>query len=268
MEGNQTEAVAISKTYSFEGLLDFGNKIIKSGLTPLKKAEDVVAAILLGRELGLSEMVSVNNLYSVNGKASASIHVINALLQKAGIVIEVINNYEPCVRTVMKGTDGKPELDEQNNPIILREIFASEAPLEDEIKGKKIVNYKTIVKLTRQVKQPNNTYKDMTVISSFSYQDAVMAGLHTKDNWKNYPKVMTLNRALAFGGRLIGADILLGLYETSELADAHNVNYSVNNDGKVTIINPVVTPNANTESIEEVNEVSFSIDNSQNTSKN
>jgi hypothetical protein len=256
METQEKEAVAISKINDFQGLLTFGNNIIKSGLTPLKKGEDVVAAILLGRELGLGEMVSVNNIYSVNGKAAASIHVINALLQKAGVVVEVLHDYEPCVRTVMKGDDGNPVKDEKGNTVILREIFASEIPLENEIKGKIISNYKTVVKFTRQLKQPDGKYKDTSVISSFSYQDSVIAGLNTKDNWKNYPKVMTLNRALAFGGRLIGADILLGLYEVSELADAHNIDYKLEPNGKTTIIIPEEKPIINTTSIEEVKEVS------------
>lgn len=250
---DSTTALQVGNPAQLEALKVFGNEILKSGLTPLKTGEAIVAAILFGKELGLNAMMSVNNIYPINGKATAGIHLINALLIKAGVVTKIIRDYEPCVAFAMKGEDGKATLYDENgatvtrggdgkapqgvkaSPQISRIGFADEAPRDYEIKGTKIVNFKTVVEMTRKVKQPNNTYTDMTIQASFSWQEAVEAGLSEKANWK-YPRVMCMNRACAFCGRQIAPDALLGLYETSELADIHNIPYSIQED-KVVIIN-------------------------------
>lgn len=241
---------------SLDELEAFGNRIATSGFTPLKEGKDVVAAILYGRELGLPEMTSVNNIYPINGKGTLSVHLLNALLQKNGIVVEVIKNYEPCMNFAFKGEDGKAaiykggvlgkrlqdgSIPEGYAPLILREGFADETPKDFEVKGTSITNYKTVLRFTRMLKQLNGTYKETIIESSFSLAEAQVAELYPqKNNWKNYPKQMTLNRALAFGARLIAADITMGMYETSELADAVNLPYTVIQNGeKVQILDPV-----------------------------
>lgn len=223
---------------SFNELKSWGAEIVKSGLTPLKTGEAVVAAVMMGKELGLEPMISVNNIIPINGKATLGIHLINSLLLKAGIVTEIVRNYEPCVGFAMKGDDGKAMLD-GGKPVILRIGFADEEAKDHEVKGKNIVDYKTIVKMTRILKQEDGKFAPMSVTASFSYQESLTADLAKKDNWSKYPKQMCLQRATAFAGRLIGADILLGMYETSELCDAHNIPYVVQEEGKVTIIEPV-----------------------------
>lgn len=270
----QSKAVTTSTLTEFanlEQLQLFGEQIVKSGLTPFKKGEQAVAAILFGKELGLGAMISVNNIHSINGRASVGIHIINALLQSAGVVVEVLRNYEPCVATVLKGEDGNPvmfdvsgveaksndkkEYPQGCRPQFLREIFIDELPADYEIKGKRISNFKTVVKLTRKLKQPDGSWKDVVIIQSFSKTDADIADLSGKDNWRNHPKVMALNRAIAFGGRLIASDILLGVYETSEIADTYNVPYKVDDNGKVTIINKDLNTNVDSTTFEEVKEV-------------
>lgn len=231
----------------------FGNRVAASGFTPLTEGKAVVAAILYGRELGLPEMTSVNNIYPINGKGTLSVHLLNALLQKNGIVVEVIRNYEPCMNFAFKGEDGKAaiyksgiltkrnpdgSIPEGCSPLILREGFADETPKDHEVKGTSITNYRTILRFTRMLKQMNGTYKESVIESSFSLLEAQQAELFPqKSNWKNYTKQMTLNRALAFGARLIAADITMGMYETSELADTVDIPYKmVQNGDKVEII--------------------------------
>ncbi|MEK6881511.1 MAG: hypothetical protein AABY22_17950, partial [Nanoarchaeota archaeon] len=95
---NAKETVSINNIDTFnsiEDLLEFGAKIAKSKLTPLKTAEDVMTAVLMGRDLGIKTMVAVNNIYPIEGKASCGIHIINALLLKAGVTWEVIEDYTP-----------------------------------------------------------------------------------------------------------------------------------------------------------------------------
>lgn len=202
---------------SMEAMEAWGDRVVKSGFTPLKTGSQVVSAVLLGRELGLGDMVSVNNIYPINGKATAGVHIINALLQKAGIIVEVVRNYEPCIRFGFKDKDGGFVKDKDGNPILLKIDFVDVTPKDNEVKGTTIVDYKTVVKFTRQLKQPNGSFKEIIHHSSYSWSEASQAGLLEKDNWKKYAKQMTLNRAIAFGGRFIAADIMFNLYETNEL---------------------------------------------------
>lgn len=254
---------------NLDEIMAFGKKVIDSGLSPLKKPQDVVAAILFGRELGMPPMVSINNIYPINGKGTLSVHMINALLQKNGVVVEVIKNYEPVVAFVLKeeGSDkaalfdktGRPvkrlatgEAPAESIPMVLREGFADESPKDHEVKGSRILGYRTVLKFTRKIKQPDNTWRDMIVESSYSTMEAYQANLmgnEKKENWVKYPKPMTLNRALAFGGRLVGADIMLGMYETSEMADANNMPYKIIDVDHIEVIEP--QPKATTSETQE-----------------
>lgn len=280
-----TELAATDTLTAFANLDElqtFGERIAKSGLTPLKEGKDIVAAVLYGREIGLSPMVSVNNIYPINGKGTLSVHIINALLQRSGVVVEVIRNYEPCVPIALKGEDGKAIIfdtngkeiqrdekgqipkDDKGNPLgkpfILREGFVDETLKDHEVRSNQIINYKTVLRFTRQLKQPFGPPRDQIIESSYSIAEARQAGLADKDNWKNYAKQMTLNRALAFGGRLIAADILMGMYETSELADATNTPYKVvdADNGKIEIQIPIKKEgekSSNTDSIPLAEEI-------------
>lgn len=217
---------------SMEEMLTFSASIAKSGLSPLKKAEDVMSAILMGKELGLGTMTAISNIYSINGKASLGVHVINALLLKAGITYQIMEDYFPVWGTKNKG-------------------------LPTEVKA--VIDYRTTIKFNRLVKRENGSYKEMEITSSYSISEARMAGLLEKDNWKNHPKTMTKNRALAIGGRMIAGDILLGCYETSELLESNNVRHSVTEDGTVTILESNSTkkePKAN--DVEEVHATEIS----------
>ena len=99
--------------------------------------------------------------------------------------------------------------------------------------------------MTRQIQQPDKSYRTMTITQSFSINEARQAfasNWEKKDNWKNFPKQMTLNRAISFCARAIAADVVNGMYETSELLDTTDVNYTINPDnGKVTVVNEVKT---------------------------
>lgn len=251
---------------TMDDLRKWGDEVAKSGFTPLKTGAGVVAAVITGQELGLSPMFSANNIYPINGKSTLGVHLINKLLLQAGIVAETIRDFEPCVNFVMKGANGQAIfLDKDNkevplengkpvtpaSAIVIREGFADESARENEIKGTRIVNYKTIVRLKRWLKQPNGTFELLTVFGSYSHNEAAIAGLLDKDNWKKYERTMCETRALVFGGRRIADDVLGGLPETSEFADTHNIPYTVE-EGKITIIQQNQSQtSANTENVSE-----------------
>jgi hypothetical protein len=250
---------AVTTSFQFTNLdqvREWGKEVVNSGLTPLKKPEAVVAAVMMGKELGLEPMVSVNNIIPINGKATLGIHLINALLLKAGVVTEVLREYEPCFRFALKG--------DNNDPIITKIDFIDGTLRDGESRGKSIVDYKTVVRMTRSIKQPDGSWKEMIITKSFSWSDAITAGLHEKDNWKNYPAILTLKMATVTAARIIAADVLLGMYETGEMADAAGVPYSMTDDGKVTIIESTVTKSKSNESFDEASVELTQKDDSEN----
>jgi len=177
------------------------------------------------------------------------------MLLKAGIITEIVRDYEPVFQTYFK-SEAKDGNKEELIPI--RQIFLDEKVEEGEGRGKKPVDYKTVVRFTRMLKQPDATYSKMTITSSFSYGEALTAGLLVKDNWKNHLKTMVRTRALAIGSKIIGDDIILGLYETSEMADMHDVDYEV--IGDTTVIKSKESQNKdNKSSLENIEEAQVEV---------
>lgn len=270
-ETNKTEVATITDLISFKDISElraYSDEIAKSKLTPLKTGADVMVAILTGKELGFGSMFSVNNIYPINGRGTLGVHAINAKLLQAGIVVEVLKDFEPCVNFVLKGDDDKPVLIDKNTgkevfrddkgnapkdsvPSIIREGFADESPKSHEIKGKKITNYKTVIKFTRKLKQIDGSYREMVAFGEFSTQEALTADLAGKDNWTKYAKTMVYTRAYTFGARKIADDIIGGLPESTEYADVKNIKYSIKEQGSFAIIQDENVSSINTDQVSE-----------------
>jgi hypothetical protein len=180
--------------------------IVKSGLTPHKKAEDALVAIRTGAELGFSEMVSLNNIHSINGKAGLGIHLLSALLLKNKIRYKVIKDFE---------------LVSTPNPTV-------NAP--SSTSG----NRETIIRFTRWHKNPDGTFDKDETDFRYTMAEAHLQGLLDKDNWKKMPKIMLRTRCLTLGARFIAPDVLLGMYEYSELAEIEKVDKDVVNNPEFT----------------------------------
>lgn len=252
--GNQSLELANTSFDSFkslEDMLKFGATICKSRLSPLDTPQDVVAALLMGKELGMGVMVSINNIYPINGKASSGIHIIAGQLLKAGISNELLSDNEPVFNIAIEGiTDAEGK----KTVIVVKKEPYSYTLKEGEHRGKTIVDRVTIIKFNRLLKQPNGEYIPMETISKFYKSDipnGYLDGPKAKDNWLNWMPVMMYTRCFTNGAKRIGDDVILGLYETSELADLNNIPCKIV-DGVVTIIHSGVKPTEKTNSsIEE-----------------
>lgn len=60
----------------------------------------------------------------------------------------------------------------------------------------------------------------LSEIVTYSWKDATAAQLTSKQNWQKYPRAMMWARCYSMGARRVASDLLLGLYETSEMIDA------------------------------------------------
>lgn len=201
-----------------ESLSNLAKYIITSKLCPLKTEGDVIVAILTGKELNLPPMVSISNIYPINGKATMGIHLIRAILLKNGIAFKKDLDYEPLYAYAVKDGNGTPKVigigTKANKP-------------ENATISNNPVDYITKYTFSRLIKRVDGSYIEQVASSSFKMSDAKAADLLDKTNWKNYPALMLDARAFSPGAREIASDLIFGLYSINELADSNNINYTM-----------------------------------------
>jgi len=192
---------------SIEDMLKLADVMIKTKLIPttLKQPEQVVAVILQGKELGFDAVTSLNNIHNIQGRATLGVHAIAALLKKKGITYKLI---EDGVFVKGDGTVDKVKIidtayKDRRTTIRFYENFHGKI-IENDI--------------------------------SFTIKEAQEQDLLNKSNWKRMQLIMLRARTLAIGARFVAPDALLGMYETSEWADAKKVDYNIDEEGEVTLI--------------------------------
>jgi len=200
-----TSAIVLAE--SWEAKLAIADSMIDGGLVPKSFANDpgaVISAVEMGLELGLGAWTSLNNIVTIQGKATLTLNAMLSLARSKGVLINIVKDYE---------------------------LVSIERRTKDGIK--KGSDRATVVVITRgeDIFSPSGKLLDSR-ISDYTYtkywQDAVKAELTEKDNWKRMPRQMLRARAITEALRLYAADILLGMYESTELADAKDVIIDIN----------------------------------------
>ena len=217
-------------------MMQLGTVLCKSQLVPLKKPEDVVVALMTGKELGLPFITSVSQIYPINGRPTLGVHIQKALLLKNGVVFEKIDDAEAIYEFVRTDKEGKVILTEKTikkdgkTTIIKVPIVESIGSAKEQPKdtAKKRIDFRTKYKFTRQIKMANGSYKEMIAYGSFTLIEAKEAGLTDKDVWVKYWRRMLDARAFTNGSREIADDLLLGIMTPSEL----DTNFYVNEKGE------------------------------------
>lgn len=87
------------------------------------------------------------------------------------------------------------------------------------------VDFVTEYKFTRY-KMINGKEREVTCVSHFSYSEAQTAELFKKDTYLKYARILIGHRAFTLGARDIGADLLMGVMESSELKIVENIDLS------------------------------------------
>lgn len=129
--------------------------LIKSKVLPpnIKTVETAYAVTMFGKELGFGTMQSFSHIVLVNGKPTISAVACNALMRRAGITIKTIYDAHYIYPNGEYSYFKKEE---------------SEKPLD-------------------RVSTLEVTRNGITELVSFSWKDAVLQELNTKDNWKRMP---------------------------------------------------------------------------------
>ena len=227
----------------------------KGALSKGKSAEALLAMYLKSRELGIGFASAADHMQVINNKTGVDIHIIKALLLKAGSSIwwEKLKDYEPRY----KYTDGsnvwikfgKADPDEFL-PVECMYVYDKETKNKCEADGKIAVwkddiapfDWITTYKFEREILLPyTKNVKILIEVSSFSWREAIVAKLpldktnqfNPDSNWQKYRKLMLDHRAFTFGARAIGSDLLMGVYETKELLDMNKISYTIDAEGQV-----------------------------------
>lgn len=147
--------------------------LVSSGLTPRGVDTPQKAFLIMaqGRELGLSTMQSLGNIYVVEGKVSLSSDLMAAMVLKSPVC-----EYLRCV-----------------------EMTPERATYTAKRRGGAEFRF------------------------SFSWEDAVKAGLTNRPNYKANPADMLRHRALSKCARAVFPDVVAGLYSRDEAEDIVDV---------------------------------------------
>jgi hypothetical protein len=155
----------------------------------VKTVEDAFTIAQMGRELGFETMQAFHYIVPIQGKLSLSAKAVGGLLRKGGV------KYVTKEDGVWVYPDGT----------------TSDTVLAGDVKP---IDRRTTILFVRD---------GLEEVCTFTWNDAKLQGLTTKDNWSRMPKEMLFARCLAKGANRIGPDLLLGLYTTEELTDTFNV---------------------------------------------
>jgi hypothetical protein len=148
----------------------------------IKSPEDAFMIVQQGRELGIEPATALNNIHIINGKINLSAILVNGLLQRNGVYVQVMVNKNgqrlDCLPIYGKDKEGKDT----------------------------IIDWVTGLRFTRRF--PDGFQLNEEVI--FKYSDARKAGLTDKDVWVKWKGPMLYWRAFTIGADRVAADILMG----------------------------------------------------------
>lgn len=215
---------------------------------------NAIQSILIGRNLGLDFFTAMDNIHIISTSKGdvtvTGIHIITALLNRAGVIIEYPRDYAPLCEykeIILKGSG--------NNIKFEFGALINEVDVEKELDKFHIVNSSTskeeIIKLSKERRilydggyrtfgttcRLTRHHRKATNVVEITYtlREATDAGLYRgvnsitgetvkgKDNWNLHYKTMLRNRPTAIAGRIIASDLLKGVYEYSEIPEAENI---------------------------------------------
>lgn len=265
--------------------LDFSNDMTGSLelLTSLVKSKKLGAKVntpevalgyyIKSKELGLPFISSIDHMFDVGGKTNIDVHLMRAMVLRAGVVYwETINNFAPlykyidgtgtviavgfddeCLPDTYEVAKGNTLIEKTDDANRIKSIgntpLAKKVHTVEYSQGKSIINRGTRYKFTRIIMLADGTSRTLTEMGEFTVAEAIDAGLHLKKDgsvsfdspWLKYPRNMLEHRAWTFGCRKIADDITFGLMERTEYLDMNKINYAIE-EGKAVVSDAASVP--------------------------
>lgn len=201
-----------------EELLSKAKSLVKSGLLPdsVDTPEKALVIMQKGKEFGFSAMTSFEHIVVISGKPSLDGAALGSLLLNNNIEYKVIKYCENVYEKDYKDDEVIYVKRKAGEEIKL--IPATEEQIEsnDPFLTKKVIDRITEIEFSRKSSITGNI---LTHRASFSYTDAVSAGLVDRDTYKKYFKNMLFWRALSKGANEFAPDVTLGMRMPDELGN-------------------------------------------------
>lgn len=211
---------------TLEKMRVFAREVVKSGVSNYKREADVILVLIRGKELGLQYGVSVNNIFAINGKTGMSVHLHKALLTKAGVYFELVEDYVPVYAYGMKTDKGFQAVG-----------TTTSTKVEGFQVSPAIIDRQTTYYFEREIRMPlSGEVRVKKVTMSFRYSEAVKAGLTEKDVWVKYDRSLMKARAFTNGSTEIASDVVQGMYGINELAMEFGKDFTIDDNLQETII--------------------------------
>ena len=93
--GNSLSSINLFDNEQLAAATAFLDKIMRSDKGGIKSVNDGLAILMRAKDLNMPFSTAIEHIHVINGKTGVDIHVIKALLSRAGVTWRCINNYSP-----------------------------------------------------------------------------------------------------------------------------------------------------------------------------
>lgn len=93
--GNSLSSINLFDDKQLAAATTFLDKIMRSDKGGIKTVNDGLAILMRAKDLNMPFSTAIEHIHVINGKTGVDIHVIKALLSRAGVTWRCINNYSP-----------------------------------------------------------------------------------------------------------------------------------------------------------------------------
>lgn len=203
----------------FAQLVQFGERLAKSGMVPkdfVGKPDNIIAAVIAGRELGLSAWQSLQAFAIINGKATMWGDAVLALVRSRPAVVEYVRERLASRDEVDQYIEALKTAAEMDDPTVVERAARAFWSMPDV----------SISETTVAVCEAKRRDSDKPTLILFSVADARTAKLWEKKGkegestpWITYPQRMLKMRARSWALRDAFPDVLRGTAIREEVED-------------------------------------------------
>lgn len=93
--GNSLSSINLFDDKQLAAATSFLERIMRSDKGGIKTVNDGLAILMRAKDLNMPFSTAIEHIHVINGKTGVDIHVIKALLSRAGVTWRCINNYSP-----------------------------------------------------------------------------------------------------------------------------------------------------------------------------
>lgn len=269
-----------------EQAMELFTELCKNKGIAINTPAEALTLYMKAKELNIGFANAIDHMHVINGKTGIDIHILKAVLLRAGGFIRWTKtlDYAPLYK-YKDSNDGTTWISHLRPKAFMEWLINDDPFYEDAVygtpntfkklkeEGKLIIipvsnsgkpepfDYATEYKFEREFEFGKQKKLEIRhEISRFTVSQALRIEKNNKEGsiWQTNPEIMVDHRAFTFGARAIASDLLKGCYETKELYDMCNIDYEIDSDGKIisnhsesSIINSTI----NTDDILDVNVV-------------